>query len=135
MAGCRLESHRPGIGRPFLTNTKNMPLGSPRSPPRAPRAPRAPQRRPNGTPKGAKWSPKATNWTPRGAKWTPKGTKWSPKSRQGKPKALQRHQKEAKGTSYIFTNSRSTAKAAVMLLNVYISATHTRSNSFVIIFA
>ena len=38
-----------------------------------------------------------------------------PKVIQGKPKAPQRHQKEAKGTNYICTNSRSTAQAVVML--------------------
>ena len=71
--------------------------------------PKAPQSHPNGPPKGAKWSPKGTKCTPKGAKWTPK-------SRQGKPEALQRHQKEAKGTSYIFTNSRSTAQAAKLVV-------------------
>ncbi len=104
--GCGDESHWPGIGGPFFDKNLEYAL---RQPKELPMAPRAPQRQPNGTPKGAKWSPKATNWTPRGAKWTPKGAKWSPKSRQGKPKTHQRHQKEAKGTSYIFTNSRSTA--------------------------
>ena len=68
-----------------------------------------------GHPKGAKEAQRDPKGHPKGAQGHPKGAKASPKSTQRKPKAPQRHPNEAKGTTSIFTNSRSTAQAAVML--------------------
>ena len=66
---CRQASKMRAIGQEleahFLTKTKNMPLGSPRSP--------------QGAPKVPKCITKAPKWTPKGAKWTPKSPKVGPK--------------------------------------------------------
>ena len=71
-------------------------------------------REPQGAPGRPKGPPKGAQWHPKGAQGQPKGSPMgAPKS---SPRARQRHTREAKGTRYIFTNSRSTAQAAVMLI-------------------
>jgi len=87
----------------------------------------------NGTPKWTPWGPRRSTWTPkvshdgpRDSKWRSKGaqsTPRTPKGDQNRPKSVprgpQRCHKMAKGSPggpTIWTNSRSTAQAAVMLI-------------------
>ena len=82
------------------------------------------QRDPKGRPKGAQVHPKEHQRSLKDGQReprAPKGAKMSPKLAQGAPKALQRDAKEAKRSpkdKYISKNSRSTAQADVMQLEL-----------------
>ena len=104
-AGCVLESHLLGIGRPFWTPSHpKLHLGAQGGP----NGPKASQ----GSQRGTKVTPRRTPWEPEAPQRVPKG---SPRSPQGDPNELQRHQKETnKSENYIHinkthANSRSTA--------------------------
>ena len=83
------------------------------------------------------WGPKARNWTSNFNKIVeyapkqPQAPQRDPRAPQREPKGCQKDAqgsqegdkgapKEAKGTKYIFTNSRSTAQAARLVLNLII---------------
>ncbi len=86
--------------------------------------PESAPRRPNrlkGRPKGAKGSPKGPQRLPKGTQREPKEAQGHPKGSQREPKSHRRKSKTPKGSQkdqiYI-SNSRSTAPADVMLVNV-----------------
>ena len=123
-----------GFGPPWRVNfqgfSRKGPQGTPRRPKGSQRESKGAPRCPQGGPKGAKESPRAPKREPRGAQSQPKGAQGHPKGSQRepkvaqrKPKAPQRHPREAKGSRNIFTDSRSTAPADVMLsINSYPSS-------------
>ena len=103
------------LGVQFLKNPGKSPW-APQGRPRDPQGiSKGPQRDPQGTPGGA---PRDPMGTPRGPRATQRGPSGRQNQAKGAQKPVQGQPKQAKRTNSISTNPRSTACAAVVLINV-----------------